>query len=73
MNKKFLIVRNIIICAVSLAVVYLVWIGLQYVFYHNVELDAVDNFMAIGLACYFSRDVIKVDDQLKLYAQFSKH
>ena len=72
MTRFAYIVRYLSAFACSLTRVYLVWIGAQYVFYHNVILDFVDGFMAIAVAMFITRDLINVINKLSLINQFSK-
>ena len=58
------------LCALSL--VYLTWIGAQYVFERRVVIEAVDNILAWGLAWYLTRDAIVIDNKLRLMSQFSQ-
>lgn len=72
MTRGAEIIRFITAFACSVSFVYLTWIGAQYVFTHNVVLDVVDGFVAIAIAWYITRDIISIDDKLRLNAQFSK-
>ena len=49
----------------SVIVVYLLWIGSQYVIKGNVVLDYVDNAIAIALAWYIARDIMTIDSRLR--------
>lgn len=72
MTKGAEIIRYTISFICSLIFVYLTWIGAQYVFSHNVVLDFVDGFVAVTIAWYITRDIVNIDDKLRLNAQFSK-
>lgn len=71
MAKGACIIRFLSAFTCSLIFVYLTWIGAQYVFSHSVVLDFVDGFVAIAIAWYITRDIINIDDKLRLNAQFS--
>lgn len=72
MTKRAYIARFIISFISSLSFVYLTWIGAQYVFMHNVVLDVVDGFVSLAIAWYITRDIIAIDNKIRLASQFSK-
>ena len=58
--------------ACSFIIVYLVWIGARYVFTNNVVFDVVDGFGVITISWFATRDIVNIDDKLRLTSQFSK-
>lgn len=48
----------------SLVIVYLSWIGAQFVFKGQVEIDCVDIFIAVLLAWYIGRDCYRNAEKL---------
>ena len=72
MTRSSYIARYIISFLCSISFVYLTWIGAQYVFTRNVVLDVVDGFVAIAIAWYITRDIVTIDNKIRLASQFSK-
>ena len=56
----------ILVCTAIL--IYLAWIGSQYVFYRSVTLDITDNLLTWALAWYVTRDIVDIDDKLRMKA-----
>ena len=56
-NKGVNKLQFLITFLISLILVYLVWIGSQYVFEKRVVIDYVDNAIAFLLAWYIARDI----------------
>jgi hypothetical protein len=59
------LIRFAVILICSALIVYLTWIGSQYVCYHNVTLDITDNLIVWALAWYITRDIVDIDDKLR--------
>ena len=72
MSKSSYIIRFVVSFVSSLSFVYLTWIGAQYVFMNRVVLDVVDGFIAVSIAWYITRDIINIDNKIRLHTQFSK-
>lgn len=58
-------IQFVITFLVSLILVYLVWIGSQYVVSKRVVIDYVDNGIAILLAWYIARDIVGFWNRLR--------
>ena len=69
MTKGTYRVRFLVAFICALVVVYLLWIGSQYVIEGKVVLECVDNVIAIALALYIARDVMAIDTKLRLAEQ----
>lgn len=59
------LIRFAVILICSALIVYLTWIGSQYVCYNNVTLDITDNLIVWALAWYITRDIVDIDDKLR--------
>ena len=65
MTKGTYKIRFLIAFISVLVVVYLLWVGSQYVVEKEVVLGYVDHVVAIVLAWYITRDVMVVDSKLR--------
>ena len=59
------LIRFAVLFICSALIVYLTWIGSQYVCYNNVTLDITDNLITWALAWYITRDIVAIDDKLR--------
>lgn len=59
------LIRFAVILICSALIVYLTWIGAQYVCYNNVTLDITDNIIVWALSWYITRDIVAIDDKLR--------
>ena len=72
MPRWSILIRYCVFFLCALSLVYLTWIGAQYVFARRVVIETVDNFLAWGLAWYLTRDAAAIDNKLRLMSQFSQ-
>ena len=59
------LIRFAVILVCSALIVYLTWIGSQYVCYNNVTIDITDILITWALAWYITRDIVAMDDKLR--------
>lgn len=72
MPRWSMLLRYLVFFGCALSLVYLTWIGAQYVFTRRVVIETVDNFLAWGLAWYLTRDAIGIDNRLRFMSQKQK-
>ena len=71
MNNGTLIARAVLYYICALALVYLTWVGAQYVFETTVVLEITDHALALFLARYLARDAVNVFQRLDRLKQLS--
>ena len=71
MNNGTLIVRAVLYYICALMLVYLTWVGAQYVFEKNVLLEITDHAMALFLARYLARDAVNIFQRLDRLKQLA--
>ena len=72
MPRWQIILRVVIVYLFSFALVYLVWVGAQHMFLRIVTMEITDLMVASTLSMFIAKEIIVVDNKLRIFEQLSK-
>lgn len=71
MARWQVILRVAVVYMVSFMFVYLVWVGAQHIVLHFVTMEITDIAVASALAVFITKEVIIIDDKLRIFEQLN--